>query len=241
MFRILEEYSPTLVPISIDEGFLDFTTMDRYVWRNTTPEKYVGEIRERISREVKLPVSAGLANSSRLAKLATDAAKPGLHRNQTRRGKGIFEGPFRARAFRHRQKPATRAGRAGRADVRSRGEIAVDVAPAKIRHLGPATLAVCQRPVERAAAAGGQGPHDDFQQHHAALRRAGLRGGADVHAERGDAAGRPVAPRANAGARAGPDHPVQRFQRSQRRSPFPRTAISEFRHQRGRWKIFSAK
>ena len=39
MFRILEEYSPTLVPISIDEGFLDFTTMDRHVWRNTTPEK----------------------------------------------------------------------------------------------------------------------------------------------------------------------------------------------------------
>jgi len=78
MFRILEEYSPTLVPISIDEGFLDFTTMDRHVWRNVTPEKYVNEIRERISREVKLPVSAGLANSSRLAKLATDAAKPGF-------------------------------------------------------------------------------------------------------------------------------------------------------------------
>jgi DNA polymerase-4 len=78
MFRVLEEYSPTLVPISIDEGFLDFTTMDKHVWRDTTPEKYVKEICERISREVKLPVSAGLANSSRLAKLATDAAKPGF-------------------------------------------------------------------------------------------------------------------------------------------------------------------
>ena len=78
MFHILEEYSPTLVPISIDEGFLDFTTMDRHVWRNTTPEKYVKEICQRILSEVKLPVSAGLANSSRLAKLATDAAKPGF-------------------------------------------------------------------------------------------------------------------------------------------------------------------
>jgi DNA polymerase-4 len=78
MFHVLEEYSPTLVPISIDEGFLDFTTMDRVVWRNTTPEKYVREICDRISREVKIPVSAGLANSSRLAKLATDAAKPGF-------------------------------------------------------------------------------------------------------------------------------------------------------------------
>ena len=78
MFRVLEEYSPMLVPISIDEGFLDFTTMDRHVWRHTTPEKYVKEICERIWREVSLPVSAGLANSSRLAKLATDAAKPGF-------------------------------------------------------------------------------------------------------------------------------------------------------------------
>ncbi len=78
MFRILEEYSPTLVPISIDEGFLDFTTMDRHVWRNISPGKYVKEIRDRILLEIKLPVSAGLANSSRLAKLATDAAKPGF-------------------------------------------------------------------------------------------------------------------------------------------------------------------
>jgi DNA polymerase-4 len=78
MFRILEEYSPTLVPISIDEGFLDFTTMDRYVWRNVTPETYVREICERIRQQLRLPVSAGLANSSRLAKLATDAAKPGF-------------------------------------------------------------------------------------------------------------------------------------------------------------------
>jgi DNA polymerase-4 len=78
MFRVLEEYAPTLVPISIDEGFLDLTTMDKHVWRDTTPEKYVKEICTRILREVKLPVSAGLASSSRLAKLATDAAKPGF-------------------------------------------------------------------------------------------------------------------------------------------------------------------
>src|SRR5271154_6757116 len=78
MFRVLEEYAPVLVPISIDEGFLDFTTMDKHVWRETTPEKYVKEICARILREVKLPVSAGLANSSRLAKLATDAGKPGF-------------------------------------------------------------------------------------------------------------------------------------------------------------------
>jgi DNA polymerase-4 len=78
MFQVLEDYSPTLVPVSIDEGFLDFTTMDSVVWRDTTPEKYVRGICDRIAREVRIPVSAGLANSSRLAKLATDAAKPGF-------------------------------------------------------------------------------------------------------------------------------------------------------------------
>jgi DNA polymerase-4 len=78
MFEVLEQYSPMLVPISIDEGFLDLTTMDSVVWRNTSAEKYVREICDRITREVKIPVSTGLANSSRLAKLATDAAKPGF-------------------------------------------------------------------------------------------------------------------------------------------------------------------
>jgi DNA polymerase-4 len=78
MFRILEQYAPMLVPVSIDEGFLDLTTMDSVVWRNTTPEKYVRDLCEHVTREVKIPVSAGLGNSSRLAKLATDAAKPGF-------------------------------------------------------------------------------------------------------------------------------------------------------------------
>lgn len=78
MFHILEQYSPVLVPVSIDEGFLDFTTMDQHVWRDTTPMDYIRGIGERIKREVKLPVSGGLANSARLAKLATDAGKPGF-------------------------------------------------------------------------------------------------------------------------------------------------------------------
>ena len=41
MFLILEEYAPTLVPYSIDEGFMDFSTMDTHVWRNATPTDYV--------------------------------------------------------------------------------------------------------------------------------------------------------------------------------------------------------
>jgi DNA polymerase-4 len=75
MFLILEQYAPTLVPYSIDEGFLDFSSMDTHVWRNTTPTDYVQGIRERIRKEVRLPMTAGLGNSAKLAKLATDAAK----------------------------------------------------------------------------------------------------------------------------------------------------------------------
>ena len=78
MFKILEEYAPVIVPMSIDEGFLDFTTMDQHVWRDTNALDYMKGIGERIRREVGLPVSGGLGNSSRLAKLATDAAKPGF-------------------------------------------------------------------------------------------------------------------------------------------------------------------
>ncbi|HSY42967.1 MAG TPA: DNA polymerase IV [Candidatus Acidoferrum sp.] len=78
MFHILEQFSPVLVPISIDEGFLDFTTMDKHVWRHTTPLDYIRQIGERVRKETGLPVSGGLASSSRLAKLATDAAKPGF-------------------------------------------------------------------------------------------------------------------------------------------------------------------
>jgi len=78
MFKILEEYAPVIVPMSIDEGFLDLSTMQEHVWRDTTPMNYMQGIGERIRKEVGLPVSGGLASSSRLAKLTTDAAKPGF-------------------------------------------------------------------------------------------------------------------------------------------------------------------
>jgi len=75
MFLILEAYAPTLVPYSIDEGFLDFSTMEAHVWRDTTAADYVQGLRQRVLRETRLPVTAGLGNSAQLAKLATDAAK----------------------------------------------------------------------------------------------------------------------------------------------------------------------
>mgnify|MGYP001494290853 FL=1 len=77
MFQIMEAYTPTLVPMSIDEGFLDLTSMDRHVWRDTTvptAADYVNGLRDRIQTELRLPVSAGLGRSTWMAKLATSGA-----------------------------------------------------------------------------------------------------------------------------------------------------------------------
>ncbi len=38
MFRVMECYTPTLLPASIDEGFLDLTGMERFGWRKRTAE-----------------------------------------------------------------------------------------------------------------------------------------------------------------------------------------------------------
>jgi len=78
MFQIMEQYTPILVPMSIDEGFLDLTTMRSHVWRDTTAAGYVNGLRARIQKETGLPVSAGLGRSTWMAKLATSAAKPGF-------------------------------------------------------------------------------------------------------------------------------------------------------------------
>jgi len=44
MFKILEEYAPVIVPMSIDEGFLDLSTMKEHMWRDTTPTAYMRDI-----------------------------------------------------------------------------------------------------------------------------------------------------------------------------------------------------
>ena len=49
---------------TIDEGFLDLSTMSQQVWRDTTPLNYMKGLGARIRKEVGLPVSGGLANSA---------------------------------------------------------------------------------------------------------------------------------------------------------------------------------
>jgi DNA polymerase-4 len=71
MFAVMNRFSSLVVPVSIDEGFLDFSAEADGAarWR---------ELSATVLREVGLALSGGLANSRWLAKLATDAAKPGF-------------------------------------------------------------------------------------------------------------------------------------------------------------------
>lgn len=68
MFKVLSGFSPLVLPISIDEGFMDLSAEADGAarWR---------ELSATVSREVGLALSGGLANSRWLTKLATDAAK----------------------------------------------------------------------------------------------------------------------------------------------------------------------
>lgn len=75
IFKRLKNYTPTLVPTSIDEGFLDFTDSPR-VFGCRTPTELAQRIRRQIATEVGVPISAGLASSRWLAKLATEHCKP---------------------------------------------------------------------------------------------------------------------------------------------------------------------
>jgi DNA polymerase-4 len=73
MFRILEEFSPVVEPVSVDEAFLDATGMERLAGSG---EEIARRLRERIRAELKLTASVGVAPNKFLAKLASDLDKP---------------------------------------------------------------------------------------------------------------------------------------------------------------------
>ena len=71
MFAVLNRFSSLVLPVSVDEGFLDLSGV-------SSGAASWCELSAAVSREVGLQLSGGLANSRWLAKLATDAAKPGF-------------------------------------------------------------------------------------------------------------------------------------------------------------------
>ena len=73
VFDILEQFTPMIEPVSIDEAFLDVTGSTRLLG---PPEEIARELKCRIHAETRLTASAGLAPNKFLAKLASDHEKP---------------------------------------------------------------------------------------------------------------------------------------------------------------------
>jgi len=73
IFQIFYKFTPLVEPISIDEAFLDVTGSQRLLGH---PKDIAKEIKQRIFMETGLTVSAGLAPSKFVAKIASDIDKP---------------------------------------------------------------------------------------------------------------------------------------------------------------------
>ncbi len=72
-FQICSEYTPLIEPLSIDEAFLDVTGCKSLFG---SAEVIAQKIKTRVSKELNLPVSVGMASSKFLAKIATNLGKP---------------------------------------------------------------------------------------------------------------------------------------------------------------------
>jgi len=73
IFRIFQGFSPLVEPLSLDEAFLDVTGSTRLFG---TPEEIARKIKEQVVEETGLTVSAGVAPSKFVAKIASDMQKP---------------------------------------------------------------------------------------------------------------------------------------------------------------------
>ena len=73
VFTLLDEYSPEVHAISIDEGLVDLTGTERLLG---APLKTSHDIINRVNADLGLPCSGGLSTSRVLAKIAATYAKP---------------------------------------------------------------------------------------------------------------------------------------------------------------------
>jgi DNA polymerase IV len=85
IFEIFDRFTPLLEPLSIDEAFLDVTGSVRLFGK---PEDIARKIKNTVFQETGLTVSAGVAPSKFVAKIASDIDKPDgltvVHSNRVR-------------------------------------------------------------------------------------------------------------------------------------------------------------
>jgi DNA polymerase-4 len=73
IMAVLDEFSPTVEPLSLDEAFLDMTGCERLFG---TPPAIAKAIKRRVLERTRLTSSIGIAANKFLAKLASDLDKP---------------------------------------------------------------------------------------------------------------------------------------------------------------------
>ena len=73
VFRIFQDMTPLIEPLSIDEAFLDLTGSERLLG---PPSDVARTIKRRVEEETGLTASVGIAPNKFLAKLASDLDKP---------------------------------------------------------------------------------------------------------------------------------------------------------------------
>lgn len=72
--RMMEELTPAVEPISIDEAFLDLTGTERL--HKDSPARTLAKFAKRVEDEIGISVSVGLSYCKYLAKVASDFEKP---------------------------------------------------------------------------------------------------------------------------------------------------------------------
>lgn len=75
--EIIDEESPLYEKSSIDEFYIDVSGMDRFFGTY----KWAQELRAKIMKETRLPISFGLSTNKTVAKVGTSEAKPNNHIN----------------------------------------------------------------------------------------------------------------------------------------------------------------
>ncbi len=73
LFKIFDEFSPVVEPLSVDEAFLDLTGSEKLLGDGPA---VAAKLKRRVREETRLTASVGVAPNKFLAKLASDLEKP---------------------------------------------------------------------------------------------------------------------------------------------------------------------
>src|SRR5215472_15205878 len=87
LHKILQDVTPVVEPIGLDEAFMDVAGALRLLG---PPDRIAHGLRDRVREELRLGCSVGIGRSKMIAKLASRAAKPRATRGGLQPGPGVL-------------------------------------------------------------------------------------------------------------------------------------------------------